>query len=97
MAGSTTAVEISIVGGGGSTTGGPGGWATAGWLIVWVDSSLSTGVVALLDATEGTDERTECSDKVDNEDSKTSRFRSGSASCCCVCGGSTAGGLRSAN
>lgn len=88
VAGSVAPVEVSMTGERGSA---------AEWPMVWVDSSLSTGVVALLDTTDGTDDRTECSDKVDSEDSKVSRFRSGSASCCCVCGGSTAGGLRSAN
>lgn len=61
------------------------------------DSFLSTGVVALLDTIDGTEDRSECSDRVDSEESTFSRLCLGSASCWFVCEDSTAGGLCSAN
>lgn len=82
--GSVAAAGVFVIGEGGLIVARVGGWAVAEWEVARADSSLSTGVVALLDATDGTEDRTEGSDKADNEDSNVSRVRSGSTSGGCV-------------
>lgn len=96
-AGSGAAAGASRVGEGDLGGGSAGSWPAETWRDARADSFLSTGVVALLDAIDGTDDRSECSDRVDSEESTFSRFRPGSASCWVFCEDSTAGGLCSAN